>query len=538
MAKNVQDILLTDIDFEKVKDCSDKRVLKRYIHLLEEDGAYFVDLLNATKQKLLEVAPKDYYHLYPRVATDAEVIDTLQDMLEWEAVVKETDAALLKSRKNQIWDDGPSVSKLPIRGQEPVVSRPNIQDSKERSRPASEQQKARDEYARDKSKMKDYYRAWDKFDVDGVEEEIDQKDREEEDAKRKHFDDLKEKQDEAHRMTPVQMGNVPANIPEAHRKHMADSEKEKGNEAFYSKDFEEADAYYSRSLHFRGDDPSTWANRALVRLRLERPEAALADCDKALEQNPRYMKALHRKGKALHELKRFEEAVKCFQLALAESPGNTQINGDLLVSRRHLRSDPEPPQHRVNDPSSCRFEEIEDDDEAAAPGTAPPSGYTRVLIEDDDSDSEEEAVPVKAQTKAPAPVPAPAGGGGASASASRGFHKVVIEDVSGSEDEDEAPKPVAAPKDFIAAKTFAGAKTGMCFQTGPQGLGYYLDGAAPAPRPAAKPAAPAPTSTAAAAAPQQTFAPPPREAAAPAPAPPAAAPLAEVTSAVSFDDMD
>ena len=56
-------------------------------------------------------------------------------------------------------------------------------------------------------------------------------------------------------------------------------------------DFEEAEAYYSRSLHFRADDPSCWANRALSRLKLENPAGALADCEHALAINPKYMKA-------------------------------------------------------------------------------------------------------------------------------------------------------------------------------------------------------------------------------------------------------
>merc|ERR1719197_711273 len=132
--------------------------------------------------------------------------------------------------------------------------------------------------------------------------------------------------------TPIRVAGVADGVPEAHRRHMADSEKEKGNEAFYAKDFEEAEAYYSRSLKFKADDPSTWANRGLVRLKLGRAAEALEDCEHGLALNPRYMKALHRKGKALHELNRFEEAVKYFQLALAESPGNTQINGDLMVA--------------------------------------------------------------------------------------------------------------------------------------------------------------------------------------------------------------
>ncbi|CAJ1395422.1 unnamed protein product [Effrenium voratum] len=172
----------------------------------------------------------------------------------------------------------------------------------------------------------------------------------------------------------------------AHKKHMADSEKEKGNEAFYAKDFEEAEAYYTRSLQYMADDVSTWSNRALVRLKLQKPEAALQDCEHALALNSNYVKALHRKGKALYEMQRYDDAVRTFQQALLLSPGNSQINGDLMVARRKLRDAPQEVQ-------SCRIEELPDDEpvgnakNAASVPLRP--GYTRVEIEED-SDSEEE----------------------------------------------------------------------------------------------------------------------------------------------------
>merc|ERR1712072_1415209 len=109
-----------------------------------------------------------------------------------------------------------------------------------------------------------------------------------EEARKKHFSDMREEQEQAHNSTPVKTGSLPENVPEAHRRHLADSEKEKGNEAFYAKDFKEAEAYYSRSLHFRADDPSCWANRALARLKLENPTGALEDCEMGLAINPRY----------------------------------------------------------------------------------------------------------------------------------------------------------------------------------------------------------------------------------------------------------
>eukprot|EP00913_Durusdinium_trenchii_P002899 g2686.t1 len=51
---------------ESLELSPDHYVLKRYLKLLEDDGNYFVDLIKACKDKLLEVAPKEYYLLYPR----------------------------------------------------------------------------------------------------------------------------------------------------------------------------------------------------------------------------------------------------------------------------------------------------------------------------------------------------------------------------------------------------------------------------------------------------------------------------------------
>eukprot|EP00971_Amphidinium_carterae_P259034 5140706-Amphidinium_carterae.1 len=186
--------------------------------------------------------------------------------------------------------------------------------------------------------MKDYYRAWDAVDVDALENELDEEERMQEESRRRHFEELKDEQKAKNAFTDVEASVKSDAIPEAQRQHLSNSEKEKGNEAFYAKDYDEAEAYYTRSIHYAAADPSTWSNRALVRLKLDRAAEALEDCEHALALNARYMKALHRKGKALYDLGRYEEAVRNFQLALRESPGNTQINGDLMVARRKLRS--------------------------------------------------------------------------------------------------------------------------------------------------------------------------------------------------------
>lgn len=360
--KNLSELKLEDVDFESIEECTDAKVLKRYLKLLEDDGNYFVDLIKACKDKLLEVAPKEYYLLYPRSTTAEEAEEAMQDILEWEANVKETDAALRKAKKDAIWDDMPSAK---AQWQATTV------DGQRRKVATSEPRRLRE----------------------GAEDAL--------------WDEVAGAKAGSDMVTSVN------EVPEAHKKHMADSEKEKGNEAFYSRDYEEAEAYYSRSLQYMANDPSTWSNRALVRLKLENPQGALEDCEHALALNGDYVKALHRKGKALYELQRYQDAVKSFQEALQLSPGNSQINGDLMVARRKLRDDVEgPSNHQAKGPKPL----------ADAPSTASvpiEAGYTRVQIEED-SDSEEE------------PDAKPSG---------KGFMKIAIEEVSGSED--EAP---AGPK--------------------------------------------------------------------------------------------
>lgn len=537
--RSVEEVKIEDIDFEAVQECSDKHFLKRYIKILEEDGGYFHELLRACKDKLLEVAPKEYYILYPRVASEREVDEATRDLLDWESVVKETDAALRSAKKGSFAaDDSGARTAAPIRGQEPVVARANLQ--KPEGGPAGRGPKSdRDVYARDKTKMKDYYRAWDSFDVEKMEDDIDEEEREEAEARRRHFDDLKEEQDEANRGSAINVDGLPEGVPEAHRKYLADCEKEKGNEAFYSKDYEEAEAYYSRSLHFRADDPSSWANRALARLKLSQPVGALQDCEHALALNARYMKALHRKGKALYELGRYEEAVRSFQLALQESPGNSQINGDLMVARRRLRSDgPAPPPERprrVDDPPTCTVEELPDDDDPGGPPPPPPAaGYTRVQIEEDSDSESDDGVQIEEVKAAPA----------ASASTSgRAFRKVAIEEVSGSEDEDEqrpAPAPAAAaaapPAPQPPAVPASAVPTGFRKVQIVEESDEEDDDRGPA--------AGAPAAAGLAAAGARGFAPPSREPAAAAPPSPAAAPAPAAGPAraqaavVCFDDMD
>lgn len=77
-----------------------------------------------------------------------------------------------------------------------------------------------------------------------------------------------------------------------------------------SGDYENALEKYTQAILCAPPSALLYANRAMVLLELNRPQAAERDCDVALEQNPDSAKALRIRGKARKELKKYDLALK------------------------------------------------------------------------------------------------------------------------------------------------------------------------------------------------------------------------------------
>merc|ERR1719281_2268319 len=174
------------------------------------------------------------------------------------------------------------------------------------------------------------------------------------------------------------LGAVPMDIPAAQRPAVAQSEKEKGDEAFTAKDYKEAVEYYRRSNAVL-PKPATYSNCALAFMKLKDYEAAAGECDRALRLEPRYMKAVHRRGKARYELGRYEDAVEDFQKAQAMAPNNATINADLMAARRKLKD---------SHPAALKKTPA-----IADTVTAKKESFQRVaIVEEDDSEEEGDVV--------------------------------------------------------------------------------------------------------------------------------------------------
>lgn len=83
-------------------------------------------------------------------------------------------------------------------------------------------------------------------------------------------------------------------------------------------------SFFSRNKApiMRPDNTETWYWKARVFLKLEEKEKALSAFKMALETDPDHLASLLDGGNLLYEVKKYEEAFKCYVRALKLSPGN------------------------------------------------------------------------------------------------------------------------------------------------------------------------------------------------------------------------
>ena len=88
------------------------------------------------------------------------------------------------------------------------------------------------------------------------------------------------------------------------------------------------------------DNPIYFCNRAIANIKLESFGGALADANKAIELDPKFIKAYYRRGIALMSLQRFSEAVKdlkkvCFSINIINVTHSCIIVGLWCLSQRY-----------------------------------------------------------------------------------------------------------------------------------------------------------------------------------------------------------
>jgi len=119
------------------------------------------------------------------------------------------------------------------------------------------------------------------------------------------------------------------------------SKKEEGNTAFKAGNLEEAYKLYSEALLIDPCNRSTNAklhfNRATVSAKQKKSDECIKDCDRALELDPSYTKAMLRRAKCYMESEQYEEAVRDYEKVLKSDKGNMEYRQLLQEAKLELK---------------------------------------------------------------------------------------------------------------------------------------------------------------------------------------------------------
>ncbi|ETV76809.1 hypothetical protein H257_09258 [Aphanomyces astaci] len=358
-----KDVDVEMLDYEYVASCTDVDVLKNILVVLQsgKEGRY-PPLEAAVEARLMEVLPPSETQRILRMKarpSETDIHSEAASLTAWEAQMASRSAELDAARKLS------SRSLPPPRGggnsAAPTVrisTKGDVVDVK----PKGEKKNTIHAYD---------WRAWEKFDVDAAERELDMEDERRQDAVRQQKEELAARQarkrlDDAAMPASVDVAAMSA----AEREVCAGLEKQKGNEAFRVGENDDAIRAYSRSLIFDPTSAVVFANRALVHLKLKNFSTAEDDCTMALRRDPLYFKAWSRRGMTRFRRGKYDDAISDFEAALRLEPQSREIQ-KLLQKTKEKKVDVDgippacPPQAPPQPPAAPfqRFEILEVDDE-------------------------------------------------------------------------------------------------------------------------------------------------------------------------------
>lgn len=113
---------------------------------------------------------------------------------------------------------------------------------------------------------------------------------------------------------------------------LSDKAKAEGNEFFKQANYPAAIERYTEAIKRAPNNPFLYSNRAAAYSKLAEMPSALADCDKALEIEPKFLKAFTRKGYCHFIMKEYHKALEMYNEALKIDPGNQ----DALEGKRSV----------------------------------------------------------------------------------------------------------------------------------------------------------------------------------------------------------
>ncbi|XP_034729847.1 sperm-associated antigen 1-like [Etheostoma cragini] len=308
------------LDYGYIEKCKDVKYLERILRVLRSgDEGIYPHLINFCESHLEKLDPTSrVLRKETPVATAAnlphdewsQIVDGLK---RWQEESKKTETSL---KQQSMFDDLVKENMPPTRGSNCSIPLSLTSVSK---RNPSKHALPRD------------YREWDKFDVEKECEAI---------------DGNSVKKDPAAILNtghPKIKNQVDSSwLTQQEKLLLSNREKDKGNEALIAKDYEEAVAYYSRSLSII-PTLAAYNSRAQAEINLKHWHNAMRDCLRVLELEPGNIKALLHRARVYNHMGNFQMAAEDLRMVLREDPQNAAATQLLSETEKKMKEcQPEP----------------------------------------------------------------------------------------------------------------------------------------------------------------------------------------------------
>uniref|UniRef100_A0A1B6G2D8 Sperm-associated antigen 1 n=1 Tax=Cuerna arida TaxID=1464854 RepID=A0A1B6G2D8_9HEMI len=311
------EIPIDHLSYEYIGRCNDVKQLERIVKILRsgEEG-FYPDLQKATEDRLRLLNPvsrqlrKEEPVLTCNSMNREEWNTILTDVSTWQKEISVSDMTLLEE-SNKIED-----------AFEPPIRQAPVLESSIKNKCTESKRKL--------NRVSDY-KAWDKYDADTELLKMDLKQEQEEKSQKKS------QHTEVDRFKVVE--NDIDKLSEIERQLLAEQEKNRGNEYYEEKNYDEAIKYYTASIVI-WPTPKAYNNRSACYLKLCNYTAALADANNTLNLDPENIKALFRRGIALQHKNRFREALADMNKVLEQQPKHVLAQNVAQELRKQINTVP------------------------------------------------------------------------------------------------------------------------------------------------------------------------------------------------------
>jgi len=334
------DMPLSHLDYNYIDSCSNVKELEKIVLVLRsgEEGR-FPDLERHAEKKLSALNPKsrvlrkDGPILRPGDISSGDWKNIEDDLTTWTKSMNERDS---QKQKNcaPIKAAGDAVE---VDENLPPVRSGNVVLEGKKQKKANEEKKNKRVMPRD-------YKEWEKVDIDAELEKVDS------DKESKNSNASKKSN-----LNGVTLDIDTSGMTEEQKQLRANREKDKGNEAFRSHDYDESVAYYSRSISL-SPLAASYNNRALAYLKLEKWDQAIKDCNCVLNLEIDNIKALLRRGTAYKSKKDLSKAEADLLRVLNMEPQNKKAQDLLAEVKKEVKEKKEKGRRMV-------IEEVEEESE-------------------------------------------------------------------------------------------------------------------------------------------------------------------------------